>query len=198
MKKAILATNNSHKVSEFRRAFAENGIDIQLLTLKEVGFFDEIVEDADSFEGNAFIKAYTVAKKCNMPAIADDSGLEVDFLGGAPGVFSARYAGEDSDDDRNNKKLLEELFGVPAEKRTARFVCTICVCDPEGNRFFATGKGEGVILDSPRGDNKFGYDPLFFVPALEKTYAELDESTKNSISHRGNAIRILAQKLSDI
>ncbi len=195
MKKAILATNNSHKVSEFRRAFAESGIDIELLTLREVGFCSEIIEDADTFEGNAFIKASTVAKACNMTAIADDSGLVVDFLNGAPGVFSARYAGENADDDKNNQKLLAELSGVPFEKRTARFVCTICVCNPDGNHFFATGTGEGMILDTARGDNKFGYDPLFFCPPLNMTYAELDESTKNSVSHRGNAIRILAKKL---
>lgn len=191
MKTAVLATNNAHKVREFQRAFAEYGIDIELKTLREIGFSEEIDENADTFEGNAYIKAKTVCEYSGMLTIADDSGLSVDFLDGEPGVYSARYSGENATDGANNAKLLGKLENVPYEKRTAHFVCTICVCRPDGKRLFVSGKCDGKILGSPKGAGTFGYDPLFYYEPLKKTFAELDGKDKDSVSHRGNAIREL-------
>ena len=191
MKTAVLATNNAHKAKEFQRAFAEYGIDIELKTLKEIGFSKEIDENADTFEGNALIKAKTVCDYSGMMTIADDSGLEVDFLDGEPGVYSARYSGENATDGENNEKLLENLSNVPYEKRKAHFVCTICVCRPDGKKLFVSGKCDGTILREPRGKGTFGYDPLFYYEPLKKTFAELDGKDKDGVSHRGKAIREL-------
>ena len=195
MKKIVLATGNPHKVEEFNRFFAEHDFPVVLLSLREAGFSGELIEDADTFEGNAHRKAQTVARATGMLCVADDSGLEVDALGGAPGVFSARYAGGHGDDEANIRKLLEELRDVPDEKRTARFVCAICAvkCDQNGveSTLFARGTVEGKILREKRGDGKFGYDPVFFYEPLGKTFAELDGTTKNAVSHRGRALENL-------
>ncbi len=191
--KAILATNNMHKVDEFKRFFADAGISIELIPIKESGFTGEIIENADTFEGNAFIKADALCRYSGMISIADDSGLCVDALGGAPGVYSSRYSGAFANDAKNNAKLLSELKDVPFEKRTARFVSVICVRRPDGKALYVRGEAEGFILESPRGKGTFGYDPLFYYPPLKKTFAELEGGEKNAVSHRGNALKALAE-----
>ena len=188
--KIVLATNNAHKIGEMSAFFKRYyGDGIEFLSLSQAGFSGEITEDADSFEGNAFIKASAVCKATGMTAIADDSGLEVDFLGGRPGVRSARYAGEGCTDEDNNKKLLDELMGVPLEQRAARFVSVICACFPDGGTVKARGCCEGYILTEKRGESTFGYDPIFYYPPLDRSFAELDTETKNTVSHRGKALR---------
>ena len=173
----------------------QKGIEFELVTIKEAGFAGEIIEDADSFEGNAYIKAKTLCDHTGMIAIADDSGLVVDALGGAPGVYSARYAGEGATDMQNIEKLLHELKDVPADKKTARFVCAICVCRPDGERLFVSGSSEGIIIDELRGDGRFGYDPVFLYPPMNKTFAEMSSEEKNSVSHRGRAIESLLESI---
>ena len=195
MHKIVIATNNSHKISEFRSCFLQKGIEFELVTIKEAGFAGEIIEDADSFEGNAYIKAKTLCDHTGMIAIADDSGLVVDALGGAPGVYSARYAGEGATDMQNIEKLLHELKDVPADEKTARFVCAICVCRPDGERLFVSGSSEGIIIDELRGDGRFGYDPVFLYPPINKTFAEMSSEEKNSVSHRGRAIESLLESI---
>ena len=195
MLKIVIATNNSHKISEFRSCFLQKGIEFELVTIKEAVFAGEIIEDADSFEGNAYIKAKTLCDHTGMIAIADDSGLVVDALGGAPGVYSARYAGEGATDMQNIEKLLHELKDVPAGEKTARFVCTICVCRPDGERLFVSGSSEGIIIDELRGDGRFGYDPVFLYPPMNKTFAEMSSEEKNSVSHRGRAIESLLESI---
>ena len=195
MHKIVIATNNSHKISEFRSCFLQKGIGFELVTIKEAGFAGEIIEDADSFEGNAYIKAKTLCDHTGMIAIADDSGLVVDALGGAPGVYSARYAGEGATDMQNIEKLLHELKDVPADEKTARFVCAICVCRPDGERLFVSGSSEGIIIDELRGDGRFGYDPVFLYPPMNKTFAEMSSEEKNSVSHRGRAIESLLESI---
>lgn len=185
----VFATNNKHKVSELRRLFSVHfGDKFSILTLADVGFSGDIIEDADTFEGNAFIKANEVCKFCKKPAIADDSGLSVDYLNGAPGVLSARYSGENADDLSNIKKLLRELDGVPFEQRTARFVCHICCVFPDGTRLDCEEYSEGRIIFECRGDGDFGYDPVFLNEEYGLTFAEMDMDTKNKVSHRGKAV----------
>ena len=193
MTKLILASNNAHKAQEFRRFFEESGIPVELVTMREAGFTEDIVEDGATFGENAFIKANAICKATGCIAIADDSGLEVDALQGAPGVYSARYGGIHGDDDANNAKLLRELAEVPEAERTARFVCALCVVRPDGESLTLLGKAEGRILKEKRGSGTFGYDPLFYYPPLDKTFAEMDGSEKNAVSHRGNALTLLSK-----
>ncbi len=193
MIKIVLATNNSHKVGEFRAAFEQMGVEVELLTVKDTGFSGEIIEDADTFDGNAYIKAKTLCDFTGLVAIADDSGLAVDALNGAPGVYSARYAGENASDEENNEKLLAVLKSMPDAGRDAKFVCSICVCRPDGETLYAHGESRGVILEALRGDGRFGYDPLFYYPPMDKTFAEMTKEEKNSISHRGRAIAKLLE-----
>lgn len=199
MKKIIIASNNAHKVEEIETALDFDGWSFQ--TLKQAGIQSDPAEDANSFEGNARIKARAVYELCNgeYAVLADDSGLEVDALGGAPGVYSSRYAGKDGDDDANNAKLFAELEGVPDEERTARFVCTLVFIDVDGTESVARGTIEGRIGYELIGENGFGYDPLFIPDCFggELTLAQVDQAQKNSVSHRGNALRILRQKLFD-
>ncbi len=193
MQTIVLATNNNHKVIEMSRFFEEHFPGrFEIKTLGQAGYTDEIVEDADTFEGNAFIKANAVCKATGLIAIADDSGLEVDYLGGRPGIYSARYAGKGCSDTDNINKLLGELSGVPYEKRTARFVSVICACYPDGRSIQARGVCEGIILTEKRGSGVFGYDPVFYYPPLGKTFAELSTDVKNTVSHRGNALKQFA------
>ena len=191
MIKIVLATNNSHKVSEFRSAFSQMGVEAELLTVKETGFQGEIIEDADSFDGNALIKAKTLCEYTGLVAIADDSGLAVDALDGAPGVYSARFAGEGATDEQNNEKLLAILKSMPEASRDAKFVCSICVCRPDGGILYAHGESKGIIIDEYKGDGRFGYDPIFYYPPMNKTFAEMTKEEKNQISHRGRAIKEL-------
>ena len=194
MKKIILASDNGHKLEEIRRYFKEAEIPVKIIPLRDSGFSGEIVEDGETFEENALIKARTVALATGCAAIADDSGLEVDALHGAPGVYSARFAGVHGDDNANNAKLLQELDGVPDCKRTARFVSVICVYREDGASVSVRGTAEGLILTEKKGSGTFGYDPLFYYPPFGKTFAEMDGSEKNSISHRGNALALLMEK----
>ena len=191
MIKIVLATNNSHKVGEFRAAFEQMGVEVELLTIKDTDFKGEIIEDADTFDGNALIKAKTLCESTGLVAIADDSGLAVDALNGEPGVYSARYAGVGATDEQNNEKLLSLLRSMPDASRGAKFVCSICVCRPDGEILYAHGESKGEIIDEYRGDGRFGYDPIFYYPPMKKTFAEMTKEEKNSISHRGRAIKEL-------
>jgi len=190
----VLASRNAKKLKEMQALLAPLGYRARLVS----EFTDEAAEEtAPSFIENALLKARHAAKVSGLPALADDSGLEVDALKGAPGVYSARYAGEPSDDAANNAKLLQALAGVPAAQRTARFVSALALLrhaeDP--TPVIALGTWPGLILETPRGVNGFGYDPLFLVPSLGKTSAELAAATKNRISHRGQAMRALLKQL---
>lgn len=205
----LIATSNPHKIDEIMAVVLEAGADLELTSLKDAGIdIPEPVEDQDTFEGNALLKARYYAKASGKPCMADDSGLEVDALGGAPGVISARYSGttggRDTVDPANNKKLLQELGDTPAGQRTARFVCAVAVAWPDDayEPIQIRGTFEGQIItpdqadhpDQPhlgRGANGFGYDPLFWLADRGCTSAELSASDKNAISHRGDATRKL-------
>ena len=187
----VLASANAKKLAEMRRILEPMGIEV--VTAADMGFDAEIEENGASFEENSLIKASTVCKALGMPAIADDSGLCVDALNGAPGVYSARYAGEHGDDTANMNKLLDDMFDVPNRKRTARFVSVITLVMPDGRKLSVEGKCEGVIAQNPKGSNGFGYDPIFKVGM--KTMAQLSDEKKDEISHRGNALRKLQQAL---
>ncbi len=196
MKKIILATNNAHKVSEISHALDYECW--EFFTLRQAGIESDPAEDADTFIGNARIKAKAVASKCKGYAIlADDSGLIVDALDGAPGVYSSRYAGEDASDDDNNKKLLRELKDISSDQRSARFVCSLFFIDDDEEEIIAEGTIEGKIGYEEKGTDGFGYDPLFYPLVFEgtKTLAEVTQDEKNGISHRGNALRNLKEKL---
>lgn len=193
--KLLIATTNPHKVREIGQVLGPLGIEACSLT--ELGVdLPEPVEDADTFEGNARIKAVAYARALKLPCLADDSGLEVDALGGAPGVHSARYAGiggsREERDRANNEKLIRELRKLGDVDRSARFVCALCLVDAEGRVLFETrGTFPGVITDEARGENGFGYDPHLFLPDMAKTSAELPPEEKNARSHRGAATRTL-------
>lgn len=200
--KVLFATSNPHKVREVTQVLAPLGIEVLSLSDLEQSF-DEPVEDADTFAGNARIKALGYARASGLRCLAEDSGLEVDALGGAPGVHSARYAGvegtRDERDRANNEKLLRAIADVAPDDRSARFVCTMCLAGADGTVLAETrGTYDGVITDEPRGDNGFGYDPLLFLPALGKTSAELAPDEKNARSHRGVAARAMAERLRDL
>lgn len=196
MAKILLATGNPHKARELSAMLS--GCDVEVLTLKDVGFTGEIAEDGKTFEENAEIKARAAAS-LGYIGVGDDSGLCVDFLGGAPGVYSARYAGEPCDNAKNNEKLLFEMAGVPEEKRGAKFVCVICCVFPDGRKIISRGECSGRILTSYAGCGGFGYDPLFFCTERGKSYAEMTEEEKNSVSHRARAMKGFLDKfLSEI
>ena len=192
-KKVVIATNNAHKLEEIGRILA--ALDWEYVSLRECGDFPEPVEDADSFEGNARIKAQAACANTGLAALADDSGLVVDALDGAPGVFSSRFAGEDATDAENNAKLLELLADVPDEQRSARFACTLVFVDTDGTEIVATGTCEGKIGYEERGSNGFGYDPLFISDDCGGlTTAEVPPEQKDAISHRGKALRLFEEK----
>ncbi len=194
MEQVILASGNKHKLEEIQAILKD--YKLQLKTMHDAGLVDfEIIEDGDTFEANSLIKAQAVMDELHLDTIADDSGLEVDALGGAPGVYSARYAGEDADYLANNEKLLKELAGVPDEKRTARFVTVLTMLFKNGHKIVVRGEVEGVIGHAPKGSNGFGYDPLFIVPELKKTFAELEAGEKNALSHRAKALENLKVEL---
>ena len=197
----VLASSNKNKIREFRQILCERasellGVEapeIEILSLYDIGFTEEIIEDGATFEENAMIKAHAVAKVTHHPCIADDSGLEVDALNGAPGIYSARYAGEHGNDEANIQKLLRELDGV--DDRSARFVSSIAYSGPDGNEFVLRGEAHGTIMHEKKGDNGFGYDPVFECAVHHRSYAELSAQEKNSISHRRRAIEKLADML---
>lgn len=191
--KILIATHNKHKLDEMQRILSPMGYEVVTDTM--LGFeLTEAEETGETFLENARIKAKSGCNESGLPCIADDSGLCVDALDGEPGVFSARYAGGHGDDEANNRKLLEKLQNIPTEKRTARFECAICVAFPNGDEITASGSCEGWIGYEKRGENGFGYDPLFMVG--DKSFAELTSAEKDSLSHRGNALKALRKRLS--
>jgi XTP/dITP diphosphohydrolase len=190
-KTIILATRNQGKIRELVPYFARIGWTLQGLPADA----PLIIEDGLTFAENAHKKAETIARMYGMAALADDSGLEVDALGGRPGVYSARYAGENASDEMNNRKLLQEMVDVPVELRTARFVCVLALSIPGKRTLFFRGECEGRILREMRGTGGFGYDPLFYLPHLDKSMAELTVEQKNQISHRAQAMRKLTDYL---
>ena len=187
MEELVLASGNKGKLAEFQRLL--EGLDVQIHSMKEYPEIGEIVEDGSTFAENALIKARAVCKATGKPAMADDSGLAVDALNGAPGIYSARFAGEQRSDADNNAKVLQLLEGVEDSKRTARFFCVIAIVLPDGREYTVEGTCEGTILHALQGEGGFGYDPLFYVESLDKTFAELTMEEKNRISHRGHANR---------
>lgn len=195
-KTLVIATKNRGKMREFSRALA--GLGFEFLSLHDFPDLGPIVEDGSTFLENACKKATAAARYSKLPALADDSGLEVDYLGGAPGVLSARFAGRDGDDEANNSKLLHLLSGVPYRERRARFRCALAVATPEDLLVTAEGFLEGYIGLEPRGKGGFGYDPLFVVPEYNCTLAEMELNTKNRISHRGRALEQLRGRLQEL
>lgn len=190
----VIASRNQKKIRELEALLSRYVSGVKLLSLDDVGIEGEIEEDGTTFSENALIKARTAATSGKI-GVGDDSGLCVNALGGAPGIFSARYAGEHGDDEANNRKLLRELSDK--EDRSAAFVCTIACVTPDGREFFMEGRAEGMILREASGKNGFGYDPLFYFPPLNKTFAELTPEEKNNISHRANAVKAFANGLKD-
>ena len=190
--KFIIATHNMKKQAEMQRILSPLGVEVLTAEMAGVTLTD-VEETGVTFEENAVLKAENGCRESGLPCIADDSGLSVDFLGGEPGVYSARYCGKHGDDEANIQKLLKKLEGVPEEKRAARFVSVVCVCFPDGRKLTVDGKCEGKIGFEKHGDNGFGYDPVFMVG--QKSFAELSADEKDKISHRGNALRKLAQVL---
>ncbi|MCY8106439.1 XTP/dITP diphosphatase [Bacillus mojavensis] len=193
MKEAIIATHNPGKVKEFKEILEPRGYEVK--SLAEIGFTEEIEETGQTFEENAILKAEAVAKAVNKMVIADDSGLSVDNLGGRPGVYSARYAGEQKDDQANIDKVLSELKGIEKEQRTARFRCALAVSIPGEETKTVEGHVEGYIAEEPKGEYGFGYDPIFIVKDKDKTMAELTSDEKNKISHRADALKKLSKLL---
>ena len=194
-KRIIFATGNAGKMREIRAILSDLGLPV--LSMKEAGVVLDIVEDGKTFAENAKIKAMTVWKQTGGIVLADDSGLAVDYIGGEPGVYSARYMGEDTSYRIKNTNLIERLTGVPDEKRTARFVCAIAAAFPDGTIKTTEGVIEGRIGYEERGENGFGYDPIFYVPEFGCTTAELSEEQKNAVSHRGKALEKMREILKE-
>lgn len=190
----VLATRNSGKTEEIRALL--KGYPVELKNLDDFGPIPEVIEDGETFDDNAYKKASFTARVLGLPAIADDSGLVVEALNGEPGVYSARYAGEDADDAANNAKLLEQMAGV--EDRRAAFQCVISIAVPTGAALTYEGRCDGVIAQAPSGEGGFGYDPLFYCPDKEKTFAELNMEEKGEISHRGRALKEVAKEFDKI
>lgn len=195
MRRIIFATGNEGKMREIREILADTGAEI--VSMKEAGISTDIVEDGTTFEENAVIKAKAVAAFTDDIVLADDSGLEVDYLNKEPGVYSARYMGEDTSYTIKNQSILDRLSGVPKEKRTARFVCAIAAALPDGRILVTRETIEGYIGEKPAGENGFGYDPIFYVDEYGCSTAELTDEQKNEISHRGKALRAMKLKLRD-
>lgn len=199
MRKIIFATGNQDKMGEIRSILSD--WDMELQSMKEAGIELDIVEDGNTFEDNASIKAAAVAAQVReegVVVLADDSGLEIDYLNKEPGIYSARYLGEDTPYKIKNQKILERLEGVPKEKRTARFVCAIAAADKNGEICVIRGTIEGYIGWEPCGANGFGYDPIFYLDEYGCSTAELPEERKNELSHRGKALRAMRQKLEEL
>lgn len=192
----IAASSNAHKIKEIQSIMSKFGV--KVVSRKEAGVPEfEIEEDGETFEENSLKKAEAIMKATGKLTVADDSGLMVDYLGGAPGVYSARFAGEECDDAKNNEKLLKHLEGLPAEDRKAKFVSVITLMFPDGNTIVARGECPGRIIETPTGENGFGYDPIFVPDGLSKTFAQLSDKEKNSISHRARALEKLEEILTE-
>ena len=194
--KIIFATKNEGKVREAQRILDSDKI--ELVTMTRAGINDDIVEDGTTFAENARKKAMEIMKISGLPAIADDSGLEIDFMDKKPGVYSARFMGHDTPYEFKNKKILEMMKDVPEEKRTARFVSAVCLAMPDGRLIEEEGTIEGIIGYEIKGSNGFGYDPIFYIPELKKYSAELSLEEKNLISHRGKAMRAVKNRIMEL
>ena len=192
----IFATGNEGKMREIRMIMADLGLEI--LSMKEAGLFADVDENGTTFEENAVIKAKAIAALCNDIVLADDSGLEVDALNKEPGVYSARYMGEDTSYRIKNANIIDRLAGVPEEERTARFVCAIAAVLPDGKVLECKAAMEGRIGYEERGENGFGYDPIFMLPEYGKSTAEISSEEKNELSHRGKALRMMKEKLQEV
>ena len=199
MQKVIFATGNAGKMKEIRMILGDlviQGEPVEILSMKEAGILSDIEENGSSFMENALIKAKAVAAVCDGAVVlADDSGLEIDYLNKEPGIYSARYLGEDTSYHEKNNYLIERLLGVPDQQRTARFVCAIACVLPDGTVLTEEAVVEGRIGYEERGENGFGYDPIFMVPEYGKSTAELTEEEKNEISHRGKALRAMKERI---
>lgn len=199
MKKLILASNNKKKVEEIKYILKD--INLEVKSLNDEGINIEVIEDGETFKENSNKKAREIREylidrgDIDFIVMADDSGLEVDYLNGKPGVYSARYAGEHGNDTKNNEKLLKNLQGVPYEKRGARFVCHVTLMNYEGKLLDIRGEVKGIIMDKLDGEGGFGYDPLFYNETLNKTFGEASKEEKNSVSHRGMALKELKEKI---
>lgn len=193
VKRILFATGNQGKMEEVREILADLGVEV--ISMREAGVSAEIVEDGETFEENAVIKARTIMELTGEVTLADDSGLEIDALGGEPGVYSARYMGEDTSYHIKNNDLIRRLSQVPRQQRTARFVCSIAAAFPDGEIITTDGVIEGLIGYEEAGENGFGYDPIFVVPQLGCTTAQLSDEQKNEISHRGKALRKMKEEL---
>lgn len=193
MKKIIFATGNKDKMREIREIMAD--VDVEIMSMKEAGISADICEDGTTFEENAMIKAREIAKFTDAIVLADDSGLEIDYLNKEPGVYSARYMGEDTPYTIKNQALIERLQGVEKEKRTARFVCAIAAVLPDKTEYVTRQTMEGYIGYEPEGENGFGYDPIFFLDEYGCSSAALSREQKNAISHRGKALRAMKEIL---
>lgn len=196
MQKLLIATHNPGKIREYQSLLAD--LPLTVTSLEAEGIVVDVEESGSTFTENALLKACTFARLSGLWTWADDSGLEVDALQGAPGVYSARYAGPGASDRDRYLKLLDALRTVESERRTARFRCVVAICRPDGIAITTEGSVEGRILDAPRGEGGFGYDPVFYLPELGATMAELTRATKNRISHRGQAARAAKERLSDL
>jgi XTP/dITP diphosphohydrolase len=195
----LIATTNKGKYAEVQAFLAK--LPLRVLSLKDLGNFPTVIEDGATFEENALKKARTLADFSDLLTLADDSGLEVDALNGAPGIYSARYGGDECDDEKNNQKLLRALKDVPEAERTARFVCALALCAPKSRDFkdwTVRASCEGRVGFMPEGQNGFGYDPLFFYPPLGQTLGVIDRELKATISHRGKALQKLVEKLPSV
>ena len=190
--KIVFATGNAGKMREIRMILAD--ADVEVLSMKDAGIDPDIVENGSTFAENALIKARACAKLTGMMALADDSGLVVDYLNGEPGIYSARYMGENTSYHIKNHNLIERLDGVPDEKRTARFVCAIAAVLPDGTELVTEGTMEGRIGYEEKGENGFGFDPVFYVPEYGLTSAQMDAEQKNAASHRGKALRAVKEE----
>lgn len=195
--KLVIATGNRNKIIEIKDKLS-GAQDLEIIPLSDFSDIPEIIEDSDSFSGNALKKARTIRDFTGLTAMADDSGLVVDALGGDPGVFSARYGGENATDIDRYLLVLDKLKGVPESGRSARFVCSIAIAAPDGREFITEGFCEGVISLAPRGENGFGYDPVFYLPEYGRTMAELSLDIKNRISHRGKALEKAAGIIAEL
>ncbi|QPC47147.1 XTP/dITP diphosphatase [Mangrovibacillus cuniculi] len=196
MKTVIIATHNQGKAKEFVTLFGEFGYEVK--TLVDFPDAPDVEETGTTFEENAILKAEAISSLYNTMVIADDSGLSIDALDGRPGVYSARYAGEEKSDEANIVKILEELRNVSAEKRSASFVCCLAVASPNKETFTVRGTCDGIITEAPQGTNGFGYDPIFYIEELQKTFAEASSQEKNERSHRGNALKKLKGLLPEL
>ena len=196
MDKIVFATTNAGKIKEIKEILAD--FDVEVVSINEMNITTDVEENGTTFEENSLIKARAISKLTGLPALADDSGLEVDYLNGEPGIYSARYLGRDTDYDYKNNYIIEKLKDAKDEERSARFVCVISLVLPDGREFVKKGVMEGKIGYEIKGENGFGYDPIFYLPQYGKTSAEISAEEKNKISHRGKALREMKEVITNL